>query len=521
MLRVSSGHRLGLLLLEQHLGSATTCRTAQGCFAVVVMLLALAIHGPLGSGYPLVRNVDTPEPQLASEGETALRSHTRLFVLAPATALVLTTAQSAIGQTGVEWPVAEGGNGHWYATTDAPTGDAAMALASAAGGHLATISSASENAHVKSLFLATGKQWAWLGLRQKPGQKSPSAGWYWTTGEPPSYLNWSDHNGAFPSGAPDDSPCALPPWGIENDQANQGVMQFDGRWDDLETGMPTCGSPAWNNTAVIEWDADCNADGIVDYGQIVRGDLTDINANGIPDCCDEGIPCGANLLTNGSFENGPAQVCGWICVGVGATDIPGWSVTLHSVDRQRTAPPDCMPEGWLASDGEYSIDLNGCSVGGRIDQAISTVVGRRYAIVLQLTVNAGWSRGDLRVHAGAQAFDFSVLRTKAPIQPWTRKVAEFVATSATTTIGLESLNREYPAQWAGPVIDDVRVVELPQAACPGDVTGDRRVDGVDLAAVLGAWGTNGTGQFDTDIDNDGTVNGVDLATILGAWGACP
>jgi formylglycine-generating enzyme required for sulfatase activity len=41
---------------------------------------------------------------------------------------------------------------------------------------------------------------------------------------------------------------------------------------------------------LIEWDADCNADGIVDYGQILAGTLADTNTNGIPDSCE----CAAN-----------------------------------------------------------------------------------------------------------------------------------------------------------------------------------------------------------------------------------
>jgi Protein of unknown function (DUF642) len=438
-----------------------------------------------------------------------------------ASIVALSVSSAAIAQSAIEWRVADGGNGHWYAAASSPTGDAAIALAQSVGAHLATISNAAENAHVLSLYLPTGAQWAWLGLRQLNGQSTPSTGWYWITGEPYTFLNWSDHSGAFPTGAPDDSPCALPPWGIENDQANQGVMQFDGRWDDLETGAPTCGSPQWNNTAILEWDADCNGDGVVDYGQIVRGEFADINGNGVPDCCDEGVPCGPNLLQNGSFETGPDQSCGWICIAAGGDAIPSWSVTLNSVDRQRTAPPSCQPEGWLASDGEYSIDLNGCSVGGRLEQTVATQVGRRYALSVQLTVNAGWNRGDLRIHAGSQSFDFTAFRVKAPIQPWSRKVVEFTATSASTTIAFESLNREYPAQWAGPVIDDTQLVELPLAPCPGDVTGNRFVDGVDLAAVLGAWGTAGAGQFDTDIDDDGVVGGSDLAMVLGAWGSCP
>jgi hypothetical protein len=204
-------------------------------------------------------------------------------------AVTAAVGAAASAQQAVQWRVEDGGNGHWYLATDAPTGDAALVLAISMGGHLVDICNAAENEIVKSLLLATGKQWAWLGLRQSPGQPVPDAGWYWVTGEPCSYLNWTTHDGAFPTGAPDDSPCGLPPWGVENDQANQGAMQSDGRWDDLENGAPTCGSRQWNNAAIIEWSADCNNDGIVDYGQILSGQLVDADTNGVPDTCE--CPC--------------------------------------------------------------------------------------------------------------------------------------------------------------------------------------------------------------------------------------
>jgi hypothetical protein len=41
----------------------------------------------------------------------------------------------------------------------------------------------------------------------------------------------------------------------------------------------------------IEWSADCNADGIVDYGQIRAGELEDANGNNIPDCCEQSTSC--------------------------------------------------------------------------------------------------------------------------------------------------------------------------------------------------------------------------------------
>jgi len=63
--------------------------------------------------------------------------------------------------------------------------------------------------------------------------------------------------------------------------------------------------------------------------------------------------------------------------------------------------------------------------------------------------------------------------------------------------------------------------ERASAQCPGDVISSGNVDGVDLSAVLGAWGSDGSGAYSTDVNGNGLVEGGDLAIILGAWGACP
>jgi hypothetical protein len=60
-----------------------------------------------------------------------------------------------------------------------------------------------------------------------------------------------------------------------------------------------------NCQAFIEWSADCNNDGIVDYGQILAGELEDANNNGVPDCCDAGVncdPCPGDVTRNGSID---------------------------------------------------------------------------------------------------------------------------------------------------------------------------------------------------------------------------
>jgi hypothetical protein len=56
--------------------------------------------------------------------------------------------------------------------------------------------------------------------------------------------------------------------------------------------------------------------------------------------------------------------------------------------------------------------------------------------------------------------------------------------------------------------------------CPGDVDGNGAVNGIDLAAVLAAWNTNGAAYPGSDVNHDGAVNGQDLAITLSNWGLC-
>lgn len=60
--------------------------------------------------------------------------------------------------------------------------------------------------------------------------------------------------------------------------------------------------------------------------------------------------------------------------------------------------------------------------------------------------------------------------------------------------------------------DNMTVVQA--AAVPGDLDGDSRVNGADLALLLSAWGSANAAA---DLDHDGNVTGTDLARLLGAW----
>ena len=182
-------------------------------------------------------------------------------------------------QNAVEWHVADGGNGHWYADrTQSPFLSFAntQAACTATGGHLCTITTSAEHQFVLSLafptgHLAKGATWPALGGSNQGTMES----WTWVTGEPFSYAPWS---------------AATPP--------ALGIPSWIMMW-----GSGTTAQLIWTNNGnpgleryIVEYEADCNNDGLVDYGQILAGELPDANHNNIPDCCEQGTPC---FLTQG------------------------------------------------------------------------------------------------------------------------------------------------------------------------------------------------------------------------------
>jgi len=210
----------------------------------------------------------------------------RLNVTSAAIAACLGLAAStpALAQQAVQWRTQDGGNGHWYR---AISGSIACwtqhrLFAEEAGGHLATLTSAAENAFVATI---STPEFLNIGGIQDPNACEPGCGWQWITGEPWNYTAWA-------SGQPEN---------FSGQFGGQDHLSWtQSGWHDASDCPPYTGSGF-----IIEWSADCDGNGIVDYGEILDGTFADTNANGVPDCCDAGVscdPCPGDLNQSGTVD---------------------------------------------------------------------------------------------------------------------------------------------------------------------------------------------------------------------------
>lgn len=180
-------------------------------------------------------------------------------------------ASEAAAQTA---PLQRPASGHWYAVQSTPMSwDSARGWALAAGGDLASPATLEEQRFVDFVRRTSTGVAAWIGGYQDPeapDYAEPAGGWRWVSEAPWDFTAW------WP-GEPNNQSFA----------ENRLLMLDSGAWSDASFGDPFY----YSFPSVLEWSADCNGDGVVDFGQILAGGLADENANWIPDCCEVGESC--------------------------------------------------------------------------------------------------------------------------------------------------------------------------------------------------------------------------------------
>lgn len=147
----------------------------------------------------------------------------------------------------------------------------------------------------------------------------------------------------------------------------------------------------------------------------------------------------ANLLVNGSFENGSfaPDGNGFMSLPPGSTAITAW--TTFSAEIVWASSSNVS--SWSASDGNFFLDLTGyhdSSPYGGVDQTFTTVAGTAYHVTFDLSVNqsSSVSRGPItvRVAATGNAFeDFTYDPPGSGIQ-WGSFAYDFVASGSSTDL---------------------------------------------------------------------------------------
>jgi hypothetical protein len=213
----------------------------------------------------------------------------RLTGVAAATAVGVSTTIAGAQVSPIQWKEADGGNGHWYAgyVGSNPSWTQARSAALGVGGDLVAFTDTAESTWVFSNVSSKTTLWnsrmgPWIGLYQPAGTDEPGGGWVWCDGRPLVWAIWAPdhpHNG-FAGGPECDfakyiswPPGPMNQWGVDSDvhYPSYHVEQ--------------------NKSWIVEWSADCNDDGIVDFGQCRDGSLPDTNGNNVPDCCEAGNHC--------------------------------------------------------------------------------------------------------------------------------------------------------------------------------------------------------------------------------------
>ena len=147
--------------------------------------------------------------------------------------------------------------------------------------------------------------------------------------------------------------------------------------------------------------------------------------------------------------------------------------------------------------------VTACSSAGLLWIAIESRAGSAsdWTVDARASAAVPWSR----VASYAQSAESSDARWIGPIA-----AAGLVANDGSFEVRLRTSN---PA--TSLAVDLIQAIRVPSSG--SDLNGDGAVNSLDLAALLGAWGSP---DASADINGDGLVGSADLSMLLNGWGGC-
>ena len=162
----------------------------------------------------------------------------------------------------------------------------------------------------------------------------------------------------------------------------------------------------------------------------------------------------ANLITNGSFEKENYNISNFKTLYSGSTLIPGWTVIDGEIDW--------IGGYWSASDGDKSLDMNGCLPGTILSDSFNTNPGKKYHVTFDMAGNPGNSNHTqktltLTIGNYTKTFTFDTSGHTKANMGWQQKSYFFIATLATTQL---KFSGDSSAGCCGPALDNVVVTEV-------------------------------------------------------------
>lgn len=244
-------------------------------------------------------------------------------------------------------------------------------------------------------------------------------------------------------------------------------------------------------------------------------------ASGI--CADGSTACGATLGNSGSLQyfracklgNGEPILLAGLSAGQSAW---GSSISADGLIVAGTASGADFAHHavrWVAADAPENLELTPHpAVGGPItDSDGVSLSGDGRVVVGNATTSRGVRAMFWTPARGMVLLNDHLASLGVPTDGWALEYARAISSDGTAIGGSGTFGGVTTAF----LITGLHLVPDP---CVADLLVDGVVDGIDLAAVLQAWGTSG-GTLGGDIDGDGMVNGPDLAAIMAGWGPCP
>ncbi len=483
-----------------------------------------------------------------------------------------------VGSYPVQWRTADGGNGHWYQGRIIDSAGVkwsrARDEAQRLGGDLVVLGSPQATAWVWEHVASQPSLWSahfgpWVGARQPSGSMEPDGGWTWVDGTPVrEFVPWAP-------GQPDDyTPC-----GGANDfmsyfknfqSSPQNLM-----CDNADVAVTNCpgGTMGPTMSAIVEWSRDCNHDGVVDYGQILGGELSDGNHNGIPDIC-EFLDCNRDGLSDldqvahgqlPDYDGNNIPDCcdrGEACV-VGGYPVQ-WRTASGGNGHWYQAMSWSAPKTWPDA-------LGGAQGLGGLLACVTSASENDWIAAHSDLHQPGCPGGSDGWHLGGYQ-DFTAADYSEPSggwrwisgEPWSYtawlidvpggdrpnnygpggeqylKMSELPYAPRWDDVGTGNGNTMCGAiiEWSADCNNDGTVDygqilrgDLPDinhngtpdtCECIGDIYVDRAINGADLGALLAYWGptTSAAASRACDLNGDGVVNGSDLGVLLAYWGPC-